>query len=70
MCLKPQDFWIKPPKKGVVVFAIPGEPGLTELKGDFKIHFHEYQGDFYWFANYRYFLLMFFYWTIVHLDRK
>lgn len=49
--LMPQDFWIKPPKKGVVVFAIPGEPGLTELKGDFKIHFHEYQGDFYCWLN-------------------
>ncbi|KAI3442947.1 uncharacterized protein J3R85_000283 [Psidium guajava] len=49
--LTPQDFWIKPPKKGVVVFAIPGEPGLTELKGDFKIHFHEHQGDFYCWLN-------------------
>lgn len=33
-----------------MVFALPGEPGLTELVGDFKIHFHDRQGDFYWFV--------------------
>lgn len=32
-----------------MVFALPGEPGLTELAGDFKIHFHDRQGDFYWY---------------------
>jgi phosphatidylinositol-3,4,5-trisphosphate 3-phosphatase/dual-specificity protein phosphatase PTEN len=46
--LGPEDFWIKAPKKGVVVFAIPGEAGLTELAGDFKIHFQDSDGDFYW----------------------
>lgn len=33
-----------------MVFALPGEPGLTELSGDFKIHFHDRQGDFYWWG--------------------
>lgn len=47
---QPEDFWFSAPKKGVMVFALPGEPGLTELVGDFKIHFHDRQGDFYWFA--------------------
>ncbi|KAL6551749.1 Phosphatidylinositol 3,4,5-trisphosphate 3-phosphatase and protein-tyrosine-phosphatase pten2a [Orobanche gracilis] len=46
--LMPEDFWIRSPRKGIVVFALPGEPGLTELVGDFKIHFHDRQGDFYW----------------------
>jgi phosphatidylinositol-3,4,5-trisphosphate 3-phosphatase/dual-specificity protein phosphatase PTEN len=46
--LQPEDFWFTAPKKGVMVFALPGEPGLTELAGDFKIHFHDRQGDFYW----------------------
>ncbi|KAK9678511.1 hypothetical protein RND81_11G216500 [Saponaria officinalis] len=48
--LMPEDFWISSSKKGIAVFAIPGEPGLTELAGDFKIHFHDQHGDFYcWF---------------------
>ncbi|KAI3503060.1 hypothetical protein L1887_31495 [Cichorium endivia] len=45
--LMPEDFWIRAPKKGIVVFALPGERGLTELTGDFKIQFHDRQGDFY-----------------------
>lgn len=49
--LQPEDFWIKAPKKGIVVFALPGEPGLTELVGDFKVLFHDRQGDFYWFVT-------------------
>lgn len=49
--LQPEDFWIRAPKKGIVVFALPGEPGLTEVVGDFKVHFHDRQGDFYWSAN-------------------
>ncbi|KAH7520234.1 hypothetical protein FEM48_Zijuj08G0122600 [Ziziphus jujuba var. spinosa] len=57
--LMPQDFWIKAPKKGIVVFALPGEPGLTELAGDFKIHFQESQGDFYWFLDYHFPLISF-----------
>lgn len=49
--LMPEDFWIRAPRKGIVVFALPGEPGLTELVGDFKIHFHDRQGDFYCWLN-------------------
>lgn len=49
--MQPEDFWIRAPRKGIVVFALPGEPGLTELVGDFKICFHDRQGDFYWSAN-------------------
>lgn len=49
--LMPEDFWIRAPKKGFVVFALPGEPGLTELSGDFKIHFHDRHGDFYCWLN-------------------
>ncbi|KAK6151203.1 hypothetical protein DH2020_016135 [Rehmannia glutinosa] len=48
---EPEDFWIRAPKKGIVVFALPGEPGLTELVGDFKIQFHDRQGDFYCWMN-------------------
>jgi len=53
--LQPEDFWISAPKKGIVVFALPGEPGLTELVGDFKIQFQDRQGDFYWFVQNTYF---------------
>ncbi|XP_027914372.1 phosphatidylinositol 3,4,5-trisphosphate 3-phosphatase and protein-tyrosine-phosphatase PTEN2A-like [Vigna unguiculata] len=49
--LLPEDFWISAPKKGIVVFALPGEPGLAELEGDFKIHFNDRQGDFYCWMN-------------------
>ncbi|KAL6572990.1 Phosphatidylinositol 3,4,5-trisphosphate 3-phosphatase and protein-tyrosine-phosphatase pten2a [Orobanche hederae] len=49
--LMPEDFWIRSPRKGIVIFALPGEPGLTELVGDFKIHFHDRQGDFYCWTN-------------------
>ncbi|XVE49236.1 hypothetical protein DITRI_Ditri01bG0066400 [Diplodiscus trichospermus] len=49
--LSPEDIWFSAPKKGVMVFALPGEPGLTELAGDFKIHFDDRQGDFYCWLN-------------------
>ncbi|KAK8263174.1 hypothetical protein V6Z12_D12G024900 [Gossypium hirsutum] len=49
--LSPEDFWFSAPKKGVMVFALPGEPGLTQLDGDFKVHFHDRQGDFYCWLN-------------------
>ncbi|KAK4766796.1 hypothetical protein SAY87_008438 [Trapa incisa] len=49
--LMPEDFWIRSTKKGIVIFALPGEPGLTELTGDFKIHFHDHHGDFYCWLN-------------------
>ena len=43
-------------KKGIVVFALPGEPGLAELVGDFKIQFQDRQGDFYWLVKNTYFV--------------
>ncbi|KAL8541460.1 hypothetical protein ACS0TY_002650 [Phlomoides rotata] len=49
--LSPEDFWFSAPRKGIMVFALPGEPGLTELAGDFKVHFHDRQGDFYCWLN-------------------
>lgn len=49
--LSPEDFWFSAPRKGIMVFALPGEPGLTELSGDFKVHFHDRQGDFYCWLN-------------------
>lgn len=49
--LSPEDFWFSAPRKGIMVFALPGEPGLTEVSGDFKIHFHDRQGDFYCWLN-------------------
>ncbi|CAK9315780.1 unnamed protein product [Citrullus colocynthis] len=49
--LSPEDFWFTAPKKGIMVFALPGEPGLAELCGDFKVHFHDRQGDFYCWLN-------------------
>ncbi|KZV39735.1 tyrosine-protein phosphatase TPTE-like [Dorcoceras hygrometricum] len=49
--LMPEAFWIRSQKKGIVIFALPGEPGLTELLGDFKIHFNDRQGDFYCWLN-------------------
>lgn len=49
--LMPEDFWIRTQRKGIMVFALPGEPGLTELAGDFKIYFHDRQGDFYCWLN-------------------
>ncbi|KAI3991156.1 hypothetical protein MKX01_022377 [Papaver californicum] len=49
--LMPEDFWFSAPRKGIMVFALPGEPGLTELAGDFKIEFHDRQGDFYCWLN-------------------
>ncbi|XP_010908851.1 phosphatidylinositol 3,4,5-trisphosphate 3-phosphatase and protein-tyrosine-phosphatase PTEN2A [Elaeis guineensis] len=49
--LMPEDFWFSSKKKGILLFGLPGEPGLTELAGDFKIHFHDRQGDFYCWLN-------------------
>eukprot|EP01018_Ginkgo_biloba_P004221 Gb_09019 [translate_table: standard] len=49
--MMPDDFWFSAPRKGVMVFALPGERGLAELKGDFKVHFHDRHGDFYCWLN-------------------
>ncbi|KAJ6345811.1 hypothetical protein OIU78_008469 [Salix suchowensis] len=39
------------PRKELWSFTLPGEPGLTEVAGDFKVHFHDRQGDFYFWLN-------------------
>ncbi|KAF5745604.1 phosphatidylinositol 3 4 5-trisphosphate 3-phosphatase [Tripterygium wilfordii] len=49
--LSPEEYWFSAPKKGVMVFALPGEPGLAEVAGDFKVQFHDRQGDFYFWLN-------------------
>lgn len=49
--MMPDDFWFSAPRKGIMVFALPGERGLTELSGDFKVHFHDRHGDFYCWLN-------------------
>ncbi|GAB2282648.1 Phosphatidylinositol 3,4,5-trisphosphate 3-phosphatase and protein-tyrosine-phosphatase pten2a [Dionaea muscipula] len=49
--LMPEDFWINTTKKGIVIFALPGEPGLAKVAGDFKLHFHDRHGDFYCWLN-------------------
>ncbi|KAF9675876.1 hypothetical protein SADUNF_Sadunf09G0079000 [Salix dunnii] len=49
--VQPEDYWFSAPKKGVMVFTLPGEPGLTEVAGDFKVQFHDRQGDFYFWLN-------------------
>ncbi|TVU50577.1 hypothetical protein EJB05_01954, partial [Eragrostis curvula] len=46
-----EDFCFSAPKKRILVFALPGEPGLAEVAGDFKITFHDRQGDFYCWLN-------------------
>nr|GMC85461.1 phosphatidylinositol 3,4,5-trisphosphate 3-phosphatase and protein-tyrosine-phosphatase PTEN2A [Ipomoea batatas] len=51
LIIMPEEYWFSAPKKGIMVFALPGEPGLTELAGDFKVHFHDKQGDFYCWLN-------------------
>ncbi|KAK1324548.1 hypothetical protein QJS10_CPA01g00853 [Acorus calamus] len=33
----PEDFWFSAPKKGIMVFALPGEPGLMELAGWYDV---------------------------------
>ncbi|XP_042459227.1 phosphatidylinositol 3,4,5-trisphosphate 3-phosphatase and protein-tyrosine-phosphatase PTEN2A-like [Zingiber officinale] len=49
--LMPEHFWFKSKQKGIMIFALPREPGLTELAGDFKIYFQDRQGDFYCWLN-------------------
>uniref|UniRef100_A0A0C9S9Y4 TSA: Wollemia nobilis Ref_Wollemi_Transcript_5682_2483 transcribed RNA sequence n=1 Tax=Wollemia nobilis TaxID=56998 RepID=A0A0C9S9Y4_9CONI len=49
--MMPDDFWFSAPRKGVMVFALPGERGLAELRGDFKVYFHDRHGDFYCWLN-------------------
>eukprot|EP00252_Welwitschia_mirabilis_P005953 TRINITY_DN1654_c0_g1_i1.p1 TRINITY_DN1654_c0_g1~~TRINITY_DN1654_c0_g1_i1.p1 ORF type:complete len:630 (-),score=131.28 TRINITY_DN1654_c0_g1_i1:233-2122(-) len=49
--MMPEDFWFSAPRKGIMVFALPGERGLAELCGDFKVYFHDRHGDFYCWLN-------------------
>ena len=51
-----------------MVFALPGEPGLAEVAGDFKIQFHDRQGDFYWWAPLVIKLHYFLYKSVLLLD--
>lgn len=30
------------------MFALPGERCVADLNGDFKVHFNDRHGDFYW----------------------
>ncbi|CAK9868851.1 unnamed protein product [Sphagnum jensenii] len=46
-----EDIWFSAPRKGVVVFALPGERCVTEINGDFKVHFNDRHGDFYCWLN-------------------
>lgn len=49
--LMPEDIWFSAPRKGIMVFALPGERGLADLNGDFKVLFHDRHGDFYCWLN-------------------
>eukprot|EP00249_Psilotum_nudum_P024191 c29118_g1_i1 orf=918-2966(-) len=49
--LTPEDYWFSAPRKGIMVLALPGERGLVDLNGDFKVHFHDRHGDFYCWLN-------------------
>ncbi|KAG6544277.1 hypothetical protein Mapa_014280 [Marchantia paleacea] len=46
-----EDIWFAAPRKGVMVFALPGERCIADLNGDFKVHFQDRQGDFYCWLN-------------------
>ncbi|GAQ79654.1 Phosphoinositide 3-Phosphatase [Klebsormidium nitens] len=49
--LATDDLWHKAPRKGVMVFALPGERCVADLSGDFKVLFHDRHGDFYCWLN-------------------
>ena len=46
-----EDIWFNAPRKGVLVFALPGERCVADINGDFKIQFSDRHGDFYWCAH-------------------
>ncbi|BBN14406.1 phosphatidylinositol-3,4,5-trisphosphate 3-phosphatase and dual-specificity protein phosphatase PTEN [Marchantia polymorpha subsp. ruderalis] len=46
-----EDIWFAAPRKGVMVFALPGERCIADINGDFKVHFQDRQGDFYCWLN-------------------
>lgn len=49
--MMPEDIWFNAPRKGIMVFALPGERGLADLDGDFKVLFQDRHGDFYCWLN-------------------
>eukprot|EP00246_Nothoceros_aenigmaticus_P010419 TRINITY_DN26920_c0_g1_i1.p1 TRINITY_DN26920_c0_g1~~TRINITY_DN26920_c0_g1_i1.p1 ORF type:complete len:631 (-),score=123.39 TRINITY_DN26920_c0_g1_i1:369-2099(-) len=49
--MMPEDFWFNAPRRGIVVFALPGERCVADLNDDFKIHFQDRHGDFYCWLN-------------------
>ncbi|CAM6086610.1 unnamed protein product [Calypogeia fissa] len=46
-----EDIWFAAPRKGVMVFALPGERCIADVNGDFKVHFTDRHGDFYCWLN-------------------
>lgn len=46
-----EDIWFNAPRKGVLVFALPGERCVADITGDFKIQFSDRHGDFYWYSH-------------------
>lgn len=46
-----EDIWFNAPRKGVLVFALPGERCVADITGDFKIQFGDRHGDFYWYVR-------------------
>ena len=70
MTLQPEDFWLNSTRKGIVVFALPREPGLTELVGDYRIHFQDRNGDFYWFVHAYLDIYLFLFLLAVHIIKK
>lgn len=48
--MQSEDIWFAAPRKGVMVFALPGERCIADLDGDFKVHFTDRHGDFYWYV--------------------
>lgn len=46
-----EDIWFNAPRKGVLVFALPGERCVADITGDFKIQFSDRHGDFYCWLN-------------------
>ncbi|KAG0601211.1 hypothetical protein M758_11G093000 [Ceratodon purpureus] len=46
-----EDIWFNAPRKGVLVFALPGERCVADINGDFKIQFSDRHGDFYCWLN-------------------
>eukprot|EP00245_Coleochaete_scutata_P011476 TRINITY_DN4268_c0_g2_i1.p1 TRINITY_DN4268_c0_g2~~TRINITY_DN4268_c0_g2_i1.p1 ORF type:complete len:403 (-),score=74.21 TRINITY_DN4268_c0_g2_i1:38-1168(-) len=46
------DIWHNAPRKGVVVFALPGEPCVADIgSDDFRIYLQDRHGDFFFWLN-------------------